>query len=130
MQMNCSFLAAPEDIRRFHSDDYVDFLSSVSTEILSENSHTHYRQLKQFNVGEDCPVFNGLLPFFHASDGESTVAAVRPNRGDAGIAINWCGGLHHAKNAEASGFCYANDIFLGTLELLEVHRVFIFLYLA
>jgi acetoin utilization deacetylase AcuC-like enzyme len=38
--------------------------------------------------------------------------------------------LHHAKNAEASGFCYANDIVLGTLELLEVHRVFFFLYLA
>jgi histone deacetylase 1/2 len=45
MKMNLTFLAAPEDIRRFHSNDYVNFLSSVSTEILSENSHTHHRQL-------------------------------------------------------------------------------------
>ncbi len=30
------------------------------------------------------------------------------------------GGMHHAKKAEASGFCYVNDIVLGILELLKV----------
>ena len=30
------------------------------------------------------------------------------------------GGMHHAKKAEASGFCYCNDIVLGILELLKV----------
>lgn len=44
------------------------------------------------------------------------------NRGDADIAINWAGGLHHAKKAEASGFCYVNDIVLGILELLKHHK--------
>ncbi len=29
------------------------------------------------------------------------------------------GGMHHAKKAEASGFCYVNDIVLGILELLK-----------
>jgi len=38
---------------------------------------------------------------------------------DADIAINWSGGLHHAKKLEASGFCYVNDIVLGILELLK-----------
>ncbi|KHN19265.1 Histone deacetylase 6 [Glycine soja] len=47
----------------------------------------------------------------------------RMTRGDADIAINWAGGLHHAKKAEASGFCYVNDIVLGILELLKVHTV-------
>jgi histone deacetylase 1/2 len=42
-------------------------------------------------------------------------------RGDASIAVNWGGGLHHAKKCEASGFCYANDIVLGILELLKYH---------
>jgi histone deacetylase 1/2 len=37
------------------------------------------------------------------------------------IAINWSGGLHHAKKSEASGFCYVNDIVLAILELLKVH---------
>lgn len=38
------------------------------------------------------------------------------------IAINWAGGLHHAKKCEASGFCYVNDIVLGILELLKKHE--------
>jgi len=31
------------------------------------------------------------------------------------VAINWSGGLHHAKKSEASGFCYINDIVLAIL---------------
>ncbi|XP_027329893.1 histone deacetylase 6-like [Abrus precatorius] len=122
MQINRPFPAEVADIRRFHSDEYVEFLSSVSPEILSDNSHSHYRQLKRFNVGEDCPVFDGLFDFCSASAGGSIGAAVRLNRADADIAINWAGGLHHAKKSEASGFCYVNDIVLGILELLKVHR--------
>lgn len=38
------------------------------------------------------------------------------------IAINWAGGLHHAKKCEASGFCYVNDIVLAILELLKYHQ--------
>jgi histone deacetylase 1/2 len=38
----------------------------------------------------------------------------------ADIAINWGGGLHHAKKNEAQGFCYINDIILCILELLKV----------
>lgn len=49
-------------------------------------------------------------------------AAVKLNRGDSDIALNWAGGLHHAKKSEASGFCYVNDIVLGILELLKVHK--------
>jgi acetoin utilization deacetylase AcuC-like enzyme len=37
------------------------------------------------------------------------------------IAINWAGGLHHAKKKEASGFCYVNDIVLCILELLKFY---------
>lgn len=45
-------------------------------------------------------------------------------RGECDIAINWGGGLHHAKRNEASGFCYVNDIVLGILELLRcVHQL-------
>ncbi|CAL0306794.1 unnamed protein product [Lupinus luteus] len=120
MEINRPFLAGPDDIRLFHSPDYVDFLASVSPETLSEAAFS--RQLKRFNVGEDCPVFDGLFNFCQASSGGSIGAAVKLNRGDADIAINWAGGLHHAKKAEASGFCYVNDIVLGILELLKAHR--------
>lgn len=41
------------------------------------------------------------------------------NKQQTDIAINWAGGLHHAKKSEASGFCYVNDIVLAILELLK-----------
>ena len=46
--------------------------------------------------------------------------AVKLNNGECDIAINWAGGLHHAKKFEASGFCYVNDIVIAILELLKV----------
>lgn len=121
MEINRPFPAGAIDIRRFHSDDYVDFLSSVSPSTAADPSFSRFT--KRFNVGEDCPVFEDLFPFCQASAGGSIGAAVKLNRGDADIAINWAGGLHHAKKSEASGFCYVNDIVLGILELLKVHRV-------
>lgn len=42
--------------------------------------------------------------------GGSLDGAHRLIDGTADIAINWSGGLHHAKSDEASGFCYINDI--------------------
>lgn len=45
--------------------------------------------------------------------------AVKLNKQATDIAINWGGGLHHAKKSEASGFCYVNDIVLAILELLK-----------
>ncbi|KAJ6875687.1 hypothetical protein NC652_035152 [Populus alba x Populus x berolinensis] len=120
MEINRPFPAGPTDIRKFHSDEYVEFLSSVSPQSVGDPAFG--RQLKRFNVGEDCPVFDGLFGFCQASAGGSIGAAVKLNRGDADIALNWAGGLHHAKKSEASGFCYVNDIVLGILELLKVHR--------
>ena len=37
------------DMTRFHSDDYVNFLRTISP----DNMHDHLRQLQRFNVGED-----------------------------------------------------------------------------
>lgn len=74
------------------------------------------------NVGEDCPVFDGVYEFCQISAGGSIASAVKLNHGSADIAINWAGGLHHAKKQEASGFCYVNDIVLSILELLKYHN--------
>lgn len=71
------------------------------------------------NLGEDCPVWDGLYEFCALSSGGSIAAAGKLNRCDSDIAVNWGGGLHHAKKSEASGFCYVNDIVLGILELLR-----------
>jgi len=73
------------------------------------------------NVGgcTDCPAFDGLYDFCQMYTGGSVDGAIRLNRGDTDIAINWSGGMHHAKKSEASGFCYVNDIVLAILELLK-----------
>lgn len=53
--------------------------------------------------------------------GASLEGAMKLNNNQCDIAINWSGGLHHAKKFEASGFCYVNDIVIGILELLKYH---------
>lgn len=53
--------------------------------------------------------------------GGSVNGASLLNSGAADIVLNWAGGMHHAKKAEASGFCYVNDIVLAILELLKTH---------
>ena len=52
------------------------------------------------NVGEDCPVFDGLYEFCQLSTGGSVAGAVKLNQQAAEIAVNWAGGLHHAKKSE------------------------------
>ncbi len=66
------------------------------------------REQGKYNVGDDCPVFDGLFEFCGISAGGSMEGAARLNRNKCDIAVNWAGGLHHAKKSEASGFCYVN----------------------
>ncbi|KAI3379490.1 hypothetical protein SNEBB_005445 [Seison nebaliae] len=106
------------ELTAFHTDEYIKFLRSVRPDNLSE----FQKQMQKFNVGEDCPVFDGMFDFCQISAGGSLSAAVKLNRKETDIAINWAGGLHHTKKAEASGFCYVNDIVLAILEMLKYHK--------
>jgi histone deacetylase 1/2 len=117
MHMFCPNQARDPDLYRFHSDDYISFLRFVTP----ETQQDQISALKRFNVGEDCPVFDGLYSFCQTYAGASVGGAVKLNHG-FDIAVNWCGGLHHAKKCEASGFCYVNDIVLAILELLKQHE--------
>jgi histone deacetylase 1/2 len=110
--------ARDNELTRFHSDEYIEFLRLITP----DNQHEHLRQLKRYNVGEDCPVFDGLYNFCKCYTGGSIGGAVKLNKGQNDVVINWSGGLHHAKRSEASGFCYVNDIVLAILELAKYHR--------
>lgn len=74
------------------------------------------------NVGDDCPVFDGLYDYCRIYTSGSLGGAKRLNAKESDVVINWSGGLHHAKKCEASGFCYINDCVLGILELLKYHE--------
>ncbi|PIK34561.1 putative histone deacetylase 3 isoform X1, partial [Apostichopus japonicus] len=117
MQIYRPYRATFHDMCRFHSKDYIDFLRRVTP----QNIQNFTRCLSHFNVGDDCPVFPGLFDFCSMYTGASLEGAIKLNNNQCDIAINWAGGLHHAKKFEASGFCYVNDIVIGILELLKYH---------
>jgi histone deacetylase 1/2 len=111
--------ATAGEMAAFHSDEYVQFLSKITPDNLRQYSSV----LQKFNAGDttDCPVFDGLFEFTQLYTGASIDGAIALNQDQADVAVNWSGGLHHAKKSEASGFCYINDIVLAILELLKVH---------
>lgn len=107
--------ASKYEMTQFHTDEYIDFLHKVTP----DNMEQFTREQSKYNVGDDCPVFDGLFEFCGISAGGTMEGAARLNRGKCDVAVNWAGGLHHAKKSEASGFCYVNDIVLGIIELLR-----------
>lgn len=118
MDIKRPFHASYDNLTNFHSEDYINFLSTVSGDNMNELAS----DLHKFNIKDDCPVFAGLFDYCKLTAGASLLAAQKINSGGYDIAINWAGGLHHAKRSEASGFCYVNDIVLGILELLKVNE--------
>jgi histone deacetylase 1/2 len=96
--------ATPSEMTQFHTDEYVEFLSRITPDMLE----AHTKEIYKFNLAEDNPVFDGVFEFSSISAGNSMEGAARLNRGRCDIAINWSGGLHHAKKSEANGFCYIN----------------------
>lgn len=110
--------ATKEEIEEFHAEEYVDFLQRVTPTNVKEFSKD---ALLKFNIGDDCPIFDGLYDYSSIYTGASLDASRKLINEQSDIAINWSGGLHHAKKFEASGFCYMNDIVLAILNLLRYH---------
>ena len=97
--------ASVQDLLVFHSKDYIEFLASP---VEGEE--------EQYGLGYDCPLLPDLQQWARVVAGGSLTAASHLNRG-ARVAINWCGGWHHAQRDSAAGFCYVNDV------VLAIHRL-------
>ena len=108
--------ATPEELKEFHKPDYIDFLRRVTPDQETWNGESY-----DYNTGDDCPIFDNLYEYCSTYGGCSLDAARKLTNKQSDIAINWSGGLHHAKKGEASGFCYINDIVLAILQLLIYH---------
>ncbi|KAG2109426.1 hypothetical protein BD769DRAFT_1581193 [Suillus cothurnatus] len=109
--------ATQAELEMYHDHDYIDFLSRVTPNNQNEMRHL----IDTFNCVEDCPIFSEMYDFCRMYAGASLAGARKLTAGACDTAINWSGGLHHAKRGEASGFCYVNDIVLAILELLRYH---------
>ncbi|KAF1816208.1 histone deacetylase [Eremomyces bilateralis CBS 781.70] len=107
--------ASRQELEIFHGKSYLNFLSSITPENMEQMG-----DLGRFNFGDDCPVFDGMWDYCRLYAGASFDAAAKLISKQSDIAINWSGGLHHAKKNEASGFCYINDIVLAIQAMLTV----------
>jgi acetoin utilization protein AcuC len=92
-----------EDLMTFHTPDYINVLRA-------SNSGTAYAGADFFGLGPgDNPIFAGMFDWSMLVAGASLKAADLVDTGEAEIAFNISGGLHHAMADHASGFCYIND---------------------
>ncbi|KAJ5212224.1 uncharacterized protein N7498_003870 [Penicillium cinerascens] len=119
MDLYLARAATYEEMAEFHETDYLDFLRQVMPGDIERAEQSD--KVVRFNFGDDCPIFDGLYNYCSLYAGGTVDAARKLCNDQSEIAINWSGGLHHAKKAEASGFCYVNDIVLGVLQLLRHH---------
>ncbi|KAF1990222.1 histone deacetylase [Aulographum hederae CBS 113979] len=115
MDMWQSSASTKVDLARFHDVGYLDFLQRVTRG--DEKSEL----FQKFQFGDDCPIFEGMWEYCTLYAGASVHAAEKLVTDQSDIAINWSGGLHHAKKMQASGFCYINDIVLAIQDLLTQH---------
>ncbi|KAF2748380.1 hypothetical protein M011DRAFT_466784 [Sporormia fimetaria CBS 119925] len=113
--------ASFDEMALFHDRDYLSFLQQITP----QNMHRQEDILERYSFGgesNDCPVFEGLWNYVSLYSGASMHAAQNLLNHQSDIAINWSGGLHHAKKGAASGFCYVNDIVLAIQHLLTQHQ--------
>ncbi len=89
--------ATPVALEQFHTHEYIDFLQTAKPDHVTEAQVQHY------NVIDDSPIFDGVFKFCQIYAGASIHGAQKLIQDDYDIAINWAGGLHHAKKGQASG---------------------------
>ncbi|XP_071078644.1 histone deacetylase 8-like [Haliotis cracherodii] len=108
--------ATASELLQFHSSEYIEFLEKISDQ---EDEEKYDQEAEQFGLTYDCPVHVGVYEYAVLVAGATIRAAELLVDGSCDIAMNWCGGWHHAKRDSASGFCYINDIVLGILKLRQ-----------
>ncbi|MEE8574778.1 MAG: acetoin utilization protein AcuC [Thermodesulfobacteriota bacterium] len=109
--------ATEREILTSHTPEYLEALKVADSGEISERLGMAYG----LGYGDN-PVFRGVYEWSAYSAGASVQAAELVASGDAGIAFNICGGLHHAMASRASGFCYINDPVVAIKRLLELGK--------
>ncbi|KAL1230078.1 Histone deacetylase 1 [Trichinella pseudospiralis] len=115
--------ASKEEMIIYHDSYYIDFISQPMENLKFEKANVK----NEIYLDTDCPKFTGLFDYCQLIAGGSLAAARSLNNGFCDVAINWGGGLHHAKWNRAYGFCYVNDPVLAIVELLKYNRRVLYL---
>ena len=107
--------ATDAEILAVHDSAFVDCVKGIDEGRLDPGAGLRY------GLGTpDDPIFPAMHRASVAVCGASAVAAEAVARGDAQHSFNPAGGLHHARRAEASGFCIYNDAAVAIAKLLAL----------
>ena len=99
---DADFLNLPDsEFGKFHSDEYIDLLKNITEQNYSLYE-SHFMRFG-FNADCPCPANSKFYDFCKLYTTGSMLGAGFLNEGSLDYAINWSGGLHHAKRTEASG---------------------------
>ncbi|XP_065208681.1 histone deacetylase 8-like [Planococcus citri] len=116
--------ATTEDLCKFHSSLYIDFLRNISenyTKTVEEDKDEVVEEFsnesEDYGIGYDCPIVEHVFELSSLIAGSSITAAKILCERKSDVVINWYGGWHHAQRDQAEGFCYVNDIVLAIEEL-------------
>jgi acetoin utilization protein AcuC len=107
---------APADritLKKFHTAKYLKVLKSA-------DAGKFQAEALYMGLGTgDCPIFKGMYDYSALACGASLKGVELLLLGDAELAFNPSGGLHHARPSRAAGFCYMNDVALACTILAE-----------
>jgi len=107
--------ASDEQLTAVHAPDFVACVRAI------DEGEAPASDGFDFGLGTpDDPIFAGMHASSAAVCGASVRAAELVVEGQADHAFNPAGGLHHARRAEASGFCIYNDPAVAIARILEL----------
>jgi len=105
--------ANEKTLTKFHTPEYLKALKEA-------NDGKVDAEFLFMGIGTgDCPIFGGMYDYSALACGASLGGVEQILSGQAELAFNPSGGLHHARPQKASGFCYMNDVALASLVLTE-----------
>src|SRR5699024_630357 len=102
-------VASDDQLARVHDPAYIEAVERASRP-LEEMTAEELDELLRFGIGgDDVPPFPGMHRASARIVGGSLGAVDAIRSGRVRRAVNFAGGLHHAKSSSASGFCVYND---------------------
>jgi acetoin utilization protein AcuC len=108
--------ATDSEIKAAHAEEFVQMVKDIDGGAVDERMGLAY------GLGTpDDPIFENMHRASAAVCGASIRAAEVVAKGDVEHSFNPAGGLHHARRAEASGFCIYNDPAVAIAKVLELH---------
>lgn len=102
-------------IHLYRLNNHMDVLAPTERE--ASGYHPDGYPFDDMKTTDDCPLFYGRKAFCAEYTSSSICAANALLTYD--VAINWAGGMHHARKNSPSGFCYMNDIVMAIQRLLN-----------